>query len=194
MSTRRLNFEDRSSYQDNITLCKGHVKIYKNNHLLIEKDNHIVITGRNWLMQRAFGLPFDLENQKHLWSLRWFSLGNGGTAIDAPFQPIWPTDEDVDVFNKIQFVLPTNRTGRHNEDCYKKLIDGISFESALTTKVTMTVAYDDCVNEYINEAGLFASPTEELVENRFNLFSHVTFPTIPKSNLAELTIEWYFIF
>ena len=189
-----LRFTDKPQYKDNAQLCQGKVKIYKNNKLLIEKNNHIVVIGRNWLMQRMFNLPYSLDNQKHTWLPRWFSVGNGGAANDAPFQPIWPTDNDIDVYNNIVFVDSAHSTSRYTINRTKKLIDGVSFASALTAKLTMTISYEDCVNEYINEAGLFVSPTESSTETNFTMFSHVTFPTIPKSNLTELVIEWFFIF
>ncbi len=177
---------------DSTTFCKGRVKIHKNNKLLIDTSNHIVISGRHWLMQRMFGLPFDLSTQQQEWLPNWFSVGSGGASMDNPFQPVWPTDNDIDLFNPLSF----NTTGgaRYSSDYIKKMIDGVSFESALTTKVTMTLGYDDCAGQYINEAGVFISPTTENTETNFTMFSHVTFPTIPKSNLVELLIEWYFIF
>ena len=177
---------------DATTFCKGRVKIHKNNKLLVDTSNHIVISGRHWLMQRMFGLPFDLQTQQHEWLPTWFSVGSGGASMDNPFQPIWPTDNDIELFNP----LTLNSTGgsRYNNNNIKKMIDGVSFESALTTKVTMTLGYEDCAGQYINEAGLFISPSSETTETNFTMFSHVTFPTIPKSNLVELLIEWYFIF
>jgi len=183
---------------DSTSLCKGHVRIfncYKNDNqknLLVDTNNHIVISGRHWLMQRMFGMPYDIEDQKQEWSPSWFSVGDGGASIDTPFQPIWPTDDDVTLFNRLQF----NATGgpRYTLDKYYKLVDGISFVAALTAKVTMTVDYADCASHYINEAGLFVAPSQAQDETNFGLFSHVTFPTIPKSDLVKLIIEWYFIF
>ncbi len=177
---------------DSTTCCKGRVKIHRNNKLLVDTDNHIVISGRHWLMQRMFGLPFSLETQQQEWLPRWFSVGSGGTALDTPFQPIWPTDNDIELFNPV--VMNSAGGERYTTTGVKKLIDGISYESSLTTKITMSLGYEDCINQYINEAGLFISPSEDSTETDFVMFSHVTFPTIPKSNLVELLIEWFFIF
>lgn len=179
-------------------LCKGHVHIYSchkndnNKDLLIDTSNHIVIAGRHWLMQRMFGIPYDISDQKQEWSPAWFAVGDGGAALDTPFQPVWPTDDDVALFNPLQF----NSTGgpRYTLDRMYKLIDGVSFVSSLTTKLTMTVDYTDCASHYINEAGIFVSPSQAQDETNFCMFSHVTFPTIPKSDLVKLIIEWYFIF
>lgn len=180
---------------DSTSLCKGKIKIHSNNNLLVETDNHIVITGRHWLMQRMFGLPFNLNTQQQEWLPSWFAVGSGGAAIDSPFQPIWPTDNDIELYHPIEF----NAEGgdRYNEERTKKMVDGITFESTLTAKVTMTLNYTDCVNQYINEAGLFISSSvlnEPSIPVEYTMFSHVTFPTIPKSNLVELIIEWFFIF
>jgi hypothetical protein len=187
-----LPLYDNVKNTDTSNCCKGVIKIYKNDELILHKQNHIVLTGRQWLMQRMFGLAYDINIQQHQWSPRWFALGNGGATLDSPFQPIWPTDNDIDLFSPIVF---TDRlTSKYTLDGKKKLIDAISYETPLTTKVTMTINNSDCVDQYINEAGLFIAPTHNQDESTFLMFSHVTFPTIPKSVLVKLLIEWFFIF
>lgn len=187
-----LPLYDRVEKKDMSTFCKGQIKIYSDDELIIDKSNHIVITGRQWLMQRMFGLAYDINNQQQQWSPRWFGLGNGGATLDSPFQPIWPTDNDIDLFKSIEF---TNRlTSKYTLDGKKKLIDAISYETPLTAKITMSLNNMDCQDQFLNEAGLYIAPTSNADETEFVLFSHVTFPTIPKSNLVKLLIEWFFIF
>jgi hypothetical protein len=175
------------------SLLEGQVKIYKNNKLIVNKNNKIVIAGRNYLMQRLFGLPYELgSNEKHAWLPRWFSVGSGGATDTTPFQPIWPTDEDTSLYTTL--VLNSEGGAGYADSGNKKLIDSVEFSSVLTAKLTMTVADDDAVDSYINEAGMFVSPTDSTAETNFSLFSHVTFPTIPKSSMDNLIIEWFFIF
>jgi len=171
---------------------KGHVNVYKNDKLVVDKDNHIVVAGRHYLMQRLFGLPYSIEDQQQDWLPRWFAIGNGGASLDTPFQPIWPADEDTDVYS----ILNINPSGgsRYTDDKQRKLIDSATWSSSLTAKLTMTLDYDDAVDQFVNEAGLFASPSELSTETDFAMFSHVTFPTLPKSNLDRLVVEWFFIF
>lgn len=175
------------------SLLEGHVKIYKNNNLVVDKDNKIVFTGRNYLMQRLFNLPYEMGiNEKQSWLPRWFSVGSGGASESAPFQPIWPADEDVELYNLI--VLNATPGPRYTTNGEKKLIDSVEFSSALTTKLTMTLDDTDAIDSLINEAGLYVSESEEITETEFSLFSHVTFPTIPKSSMDSIIIEWFFIF
>lgn len=175
------------------SLLEGHVKIYKNNELIVDKDNKIVISGRNYLMQRLFNLPYQSgTNEKQNWLPRWFSVGSGGASESAPFQPIWPADEDTELYNII--VMDASGGPRYTINGEKKLIDYVEFSSALTTKLTMTLDDTDAVNSIINEAGLYVSETEEITETNFSLFSHVTFPSIPKSSMDSIIIEWFFVF
>ncbi len=175
------------------SLLEGHVKIYKNNKLIVDKNNKIVITGRNYLMQRLFNLPYELGvNEKQTWLPRWFSVGSGGASETTPFQPIWPADEDTELYN----ILVLNPAGgpRYSSDGKKKLIDSVEFSSSLTAKLTMTLDDTDAQDSIINEAGLYVSPTEDITETQFTMFSHVTFPSIPKSSMDSIIIEWFFVF
>ena len=170
----------------------GFIKLYKNNKFLFQTSNHIVKTGRHFLMQRMFGIPYSISDTQEYWTPRWFSVGSGGATMDMPFQPIWPADEDIDLYHRLKF----NELGgpRYTTDVYKKLIDSVEYVSYTIAKLTMTIDYDDVPNTYINEAGLFTSLSEDITETNFALFSHVTFPTLPKSDMDSLTLEWYIVF
>lgn len=171
---------------------KGHLNAYKNGVKIIDDDNHIVITGRHYLMQRLFGLAYNLTVDQHLWTPKWFSVGSGGAAMDTPFQQMMPTDEDTGCYHENLF----NATGgaRYTTNKSKKLIDSIEFVSALSAKMTMTLAESDCVNSYVNEAAFFVSPSENQNETLFSCFSHICFPTFPKGDMDSILFEWYLIF
>lgn len=186
-----LKLYDNIKYKDKYSF-EGRVKIYKNNDIIVDKNNKIVLTGRNYIMQRLFDLPYSSTNAKNEWVPRWFSVGNGAATIDAPFQPTWPTDNDAELYN----ILPFNDLGGplYNPTKTKKLIDSISYSAYLTAKFSMTIDYTDCIDTYINEAGLYAAPSEDHNEINFVMLSHVTFPSIPKSNMDKIIIEWFFVF
>ena len=74
------------------------------------------------------------------------------------------------------------------------MVDSISFPGDLTAKLTMTLDYQDMVDKYINEAGMFVGELLEYTNENFLMFSHVTFPTFPKSIYQKITLEWFFMF
>ena len=188
---KHLKLYDNIKYKDKYSVS-GRVKIYKNDEIVVDKDNKIVLTGRNYIMQRLFNLQYDVTNARNTWVPRWFSVGNGGATYDAPFQPLWPTDDDAELYN----ILTFNDDGGplYNPTKTKKLIDIIEYTAYLTAKFTMTVDYTDCIDTYINEAGLYAAPSEDHNETNFVMLSHVTFPSIPKSGMDKIIIEWFFVF
>jgi hypothetical protein len=188
---KHLKLYDNIKYKDKYSVS-GRVKIYKNDEIVVDKDNKIVLTGRNYIMQRLFNLPYDTTNTTNSWIPRWFSVGNGGATLDAPFQPIWPTDDDEELFNLLVF----NNIGGslYTLDKTKKLVDTLVYTAYLTAKFSMTVDYEDVVDMYINEVGLYAAPSEDSIETNFVMLSHATFPSILKSSMDKIIIEWFFVF
>ena len=198
-----LRLKDRMTYpDDNLSFCnmRGHVTIKdENGHVLVDKDNHIVKSGRRWLMQRMFDLSITKDSNEKDYLPGWFSIGNGGAALDTPFNNIWPTDDDVGLYNPLKFDADTEHNDSSvsliSENRYFKRITTTSFPSDLTAKITMEIDYKDFAGEYFNEAGMFLSYTDEKTnETSYLMFSHVTFPTMPKSQYQKLLVEWYFIF
>ena len=185
---------DKVTEQNHRIILKGKVKIKKNDETILEKDNLIVLSGRHWLMERMFGLPYSLEDQKHLWNISWFSAGSGGATEDAPMHPIWPADEDKDVYYPVDFREIDALNGKVSSTQRHKLIDSIEFVSYNTAKVTMTIDFEDCEDCYINELGLYSAPSESVDNVLFDMVSHVTFPSIPKSFKDKLVVEWYYVF
>jgi len=182
---------DTIKYKDKYAF-EGKIKVYKNGQVVVDKNNKIVLVGRNYIMQRLFNQAYAPANDKVEWIPRWFSIGSGGAAPDTPFQPIWPTDEDTELFN----LIPFNDVGGplYTLDKTKKLVDSLTYTAYLTAKFTMTVDYEDAVDSYINEVGLYASPSENQDETNFVMLSHATFPSIPKSSMDKISIEWFFVF
>lgn len=183
-------WENKTSIQESM---KGKIILRnQDKDIILQQDNHIVLCGRNYRMQRLCGIPYDINSDMETWVPRWFSLGNGGATSDSPFQPIWPADEDTDVYNHLKFV--DTYSARYTVDCYKKLIDSVEYVSYTTVKFTMSIDPEDVANQYINEAGLFAAPSEASTTTDFVMISHSTFPSIPKSDFDSLILEWYYIF
>lgn len=191
MTHDTIKLKDRMAYKEDEFLMKGHVIISEGNRIIVEKDNHIVLTGRNWLMQRMFNMPSEPNSNVYTWLPGWFSVGSGGASLDSPFTPIWPTDQDIDLYNTEIF---TETGPLYSTDKKRKLVDSIAFPSDLTAKLSMTLDYNDFSNSYINEAGMFIAPTMTYDNEEFVMFSHVTFPSFPKSQYQKLLIEWYFLF
>lgn len=189
--TETIQLTDKMSYIPDNFFLRGHVTILDGDRKLVDQDNHIVITGRNWLMQRMFNMPSEPNSNLHTWLPGWFSVGSGGASLDSPFTPIWPTDTDTDLYHTEIF---TETGPLYSLDTKHKLVDSISFPSELTAKLTMTLDYKDFADSYINEAGMFLGPTTTYDNTDFVMFSHVTFPSFPKSQYQKLSIEWYFLF
>ena len=180
-------------FSDKINL-KGHIRItdFDTKKIIVDTDNHIVISGRRWLMQRMFNMPITQDSNAHTWLPGWFGIGSGGASVDAPFIPIWPTDDDTSLFYPEEFSQEGAQYSATNH--LYKMVDSISFPNDLTAKLTMTLDYQDMVDKYINEAGMFVGEVLEYTNENFLMFSHVTFPTFPKSIYQKLTLEWFFMF
>lgn len=188
-----IRLKDTMHYSPDLFNMKGHVTIRdQKDNVLVDKDNHIVLTGRQWLMQRMFNMSSTTpDSDVYSWLPGWFSVGSGGTAQDSPFTPIWPADEDTDLYNPETF---TSDNAQYSVDKKHKIVDSIEFPNELTTKLTMTLDYDDLTDAYLNEAGMFVGKSTTYTNTDFILFSHVTFPSFPKSQYQKLTIEWMFLF
>ena len=189
-----FTFNDNVKLNESFTGIKGHFKMTEvdTGKTIVDKDNHIVITGRTWLMQKMFGMPMSQEDQSYTWAPGWFSVGSGGCSMDSPFIPIWPTDTDDNLFEPKPF---GNTGGQYSAtNRYFKMVDSISFPSNLTTKMIMTLDYKDLTDTYINEAGMFIGETTTYNNDKFIMFSHVTFPTYYKSIYQKVSIEWFFKF
>lgn len=187
-----LTLHDRMRYKPDRFGVGGHVRITdQKNNVIVDKDNHIVITGRQWLMQRMFNMSTSATSDVYTWLPGWFAVGSGGTAKDSPFTPIWPADEDTDLYNPEYF---TSDGPQYSVDKKHKIVDSIEFPNELTAKLTMSLDYEDITDSYINEAGMYVGKSTTYTNTDFVMFSHVTFPSFPKSQYQKLTIEWYFLF
>jgi sugar lactone lactonase YvrE len=195
MSEKVLRFYERQKMgiKDEITslngdvisgdkeLIKGHVKITSKEHgVIVDKDNHIVITGRHWLMQRAMGRPYTPETNYHNWLPGFFSVGNGGCTIDAPTQPLTPTDEDIDMNNPLPFIEENQiQTGIYSEDLTKKKIISLEYITQLTARLKMEVGIDEASDQGLNEAGIFVSSlgsgTREFIHIPFEVGAKVRY-------------------
>lgn len=182
--------------QSDLVKFRGFVRIKKNDNLVFEGSNHIVLTGRHWLLQRTFNLPYTpTTDAQQNWLPLWFSVGSGGATEDNPFQNIFPTDEDINVYTPVKLVDTTDPVvAPYSDTYYKKRISSYSADSYLSLKCVLEVTYDEAVDEYINEVGIFVAPTNLITETSFAMLSHITFPSISKTNLDQLTFEWYYIF
>ena len=180
---------------DSVNL-RGFVRIKKNDDLVFEGNNHIVLTGRHWLLQRTFNIAYSPTNDSQQnWLPLWFAIGSGGASNDNPFQNIFPTDEDINVYHPIPFLETTNAVvAPYANSYYKKRISSYSIDSYLSLKCVLDVGYEEAVDKHINEVGIFVAPTNLNTETSFVMLSHITFPTISKTNLDQLVFEWYYIF
>lgn len=105
----RNSLKDKLSIgTDNTPRLKGHVEIYERDkegkETLREKQNLIVYSGREWLLNKAFGPliegndPLVYENQL----LKWFGCGIGGGEAGNPLQAGATTGSDTDLYQPLR--------------------------------------------------------------------------------------------
>lgn len=87
---------------------KGEVSIFEKdkagNTKLLEKSNMIVFSGREWLLERAFGdsLIDYGSNTRANYIIRWFGIGTGGGEAGNPLQAGATLGSDPDLYQQIR--------------------------------------------------------------------------------------------
>ena len=186
---------------------QGYVVIYEQERIkdkqLVGKHNLVVNMGREWLLSRAFNTKNVNIEADPLEYIAWLGVGNGGTLVGDPFNPIPPTNLDIDLSSEVP-IHPTdlNSADFRSGNYYKHPIDSVTFtqdidndNSYLILELVTTIGFDDANDYIINEAGLFTNLTNAGgAVAPFHLYSRVTFPSSMKNSSRQLIFVWYIYF
>jgi len=193
---------------------QGKVEIYETdehgNKQLVRKSNLVVYKGREFAAFRLTNVadPTHVADSTAYISsaIYWFGVGSGGVAGLDPFDPLPPNNQDADlaIDSILTAAAVTGLEGDYRAGVpgyFKTLFDSVNFEQDiyndnkyLVIKFVATVGEALANGEQLNEAGLFASPSNTpgiTSTGPFFLFARVTFPTILKNALRRLTFVWY---
>jgi len=186
---------------------QGLVEVYEldenNEKQLIGKSNLVVYLGRESILQRSL----DYQNS-HITPTKdeficWFGIGDGGSNPSDPFDPIPPTNNDIDLNNEVPIsATDTTCADFHDGFYWKHPFDSINYiqdsendNSWIISVLSIILSPAQAVGEQINEAGLFMAESRAPgYGGPFHLYARVTFPTMVKSGLRSLLFVWYLYF
>jgi hypothetical protein len=190
----------------------------KSRNILFRTKNKVVLRGRTFALENLyketiFSSSGYIQNLNR--SINLFQVGNGGTPLNDPFNPLPVSHDDENLKNKLAFrktlVSATQDViNPVNEDIYKGYeIDSLTgsksyyykrFENQnpvfifdkknnlIYKKLELFVSVDDCRNTEINEVGLFFS---SINFTQPEMYSRSVFPTYPIRTFDTLLIEYY---
>jgi len=189
------------------SMNKGFVEVYAKikgeDKKLVAKSNLIVYTGREWLLSRIFNknnTDLSYYNDNKDWFISWISFGDGGAPTTDPLNPNPPLSTDTELCHEI---VIGNNTTLYADGGKKKPIQDLSFvqdnansNRYLIAQANVTLDETEANNININEAGLWIANSDKPEADpnkadKFQLFAHVTFPSIVKSTNLALQILWY---
>lgn len=187
---------------------KGFVEIYKKskndkNYLLHAKSNLIVYGGREWVLQKLFGLENTSATVKTPpnYGIYWVSFGDGAAPTTDPLNPTPPLNNDTTLCHEI--TIGDNKTIYAGNGTKKKIDskefvqDNANDNRYLIMQLNITLSELEANNFSINEAGLWVANSDKPEDDpndpasEFYLFAHVTFPSIVKDPNLTLQILWY---
>ncbi|OQB41032.1 MAG: hypothetical protein BWY04_01061 [candidate division CPR1 bacterium ADurb.Bin160] len=219
MPTKIIKIEDhygKECLRDSFTMKNrkdngrpaGFVEIYETNNeteikKLLGKHNLVVYQGREQIGQRLLGIKNPNIPQEVNEFVCWFGLGSGGVTESNPFDPISPTNQDLDLNEPVMINETDPLCGDFQVDgYYKHPFDSVETEQDhendekyLIWKIIVTVDVDDANDNIISEAGLYtASNSSGGYDGNFHLYARVTFPALVKTSLRSFIFVWYLFF
>jgi hypothetical protein len=186
---------------------EGLVEIYEvledGSKKILQKSNLVVYVGRELIVEKIInqeivGISPDKDEY-----LSWFGLGDGGVDVSDPFDPLPPTNGDIDLSNEIPISATEATCADFHDGAYYKMpfdsivteVDPANDDKLLIHKITTTVGSSYAIGYQLSEAGLFTSLSNaDGYSGNFSLFARVTFPTIVKTVTRRLIFIWYLYF
>lgn len=190
-------------------------------YLLQDTSNLVVYRGRSWMAQKVANTSMSGCSGWSDLFLSWFAIGTGGTFSGNPLVPSAPSLTDVALSDHgviesgVRYITFDGKEYHKFDNGYPTFVDDDEVSStglaALTDKklvlkivTTLTTdeanddggVYDPSATQNISEAGLFFSDSNSVstLPTIMQLFSRVTFATIPKNDEMQLIFKWYIYF
>ena len=211
--------------EERVILGDKHGNVERANHIVVrdtatgeilfKRRNLVVRNGREFLLRKAFNLPYTSETATQLGAryLCLFGIGSGGTPVSSPFQPIAPTPADQDLNTKVAFRNATTANPLPDADklkyfdtaavnggtaYYKKTFTSTNMvmdtaADSYYVKTTLEINELDARGSLISEIGMFTARVENGAYNDIKLFSRITFDTesLNANTGKGLTIDYY---
>jgi hypothetical protein len=156
-----------------------------------DKDNLVVYNGRLWAFHKLFNFP---ASPIASYMPQWFSCGEGGCTTDNPRNPLYPQDNDTDMYSPV--VIDVANPSYADYGKKKPLNPGVYFVTDQIISIIYTIYIDfqeanGAGQTSLNELGLFLSPSQDPTESTFWMFSHVCMSSFFKDVNSALELEWW---
>jgi len=158
---------------------------------VMDEDNLVVRGGRLWALHKLFNYPTSTISG---YMPYWFGMGEGGATTDNTQNPLYPQDADTNLYSPVVFDAAQPA---YADSGYKKpLTPGVFFitENVFSIIYTIVIPFAEgngSGTTSLNELAMYLSPSQDVTETTFNLMSHVTMGSRPKTINDQYEFEWW---
>jgi len=200
----RINVKDKN----NLVALRGAGEVYLDKDmkkLHYKTDNLIVYISREIIAQRIFGVnrvtPAPGTPGQSEYTVNFLSVGSGGASSSDPFSPLVVNNEDLGLINEVRFTTDFVGNPLYAINGFKKRIgdkqilqDDLNNNRYIIVKTTTIIGKDECNGNFLNEAALWFTHSEdgtEIDSTNIVMASRFTFPSMMKTSELEPIIVWY---
>lgn len=180
---------------------RNHIDIFDNNgQFLMRSYNIVVNTGRLLTLSKVFNQNFATKGlngpNKHVST---FAVGDGGALEESLSSPVSVDLKDRTLYNHLQFRADAhnmthvdaniNAEAYWDNTNYKDIKDIIytfnnDEDQVMYCEMTLEIAFSECHGKNVNELGLFICDHDETTgkKSNFEMFSHISFASLPNMN------------